>query len=81
MSDVIAGDRPSIWARSTIEELMSRQVARRKLCESEPSRGTAARSRDRGTFRPGLRVVAIEESARHQMSGWLDQFAGVTIEG
>jgi hypothetical protein len=81
MNDVLAGDRPSVWARSTVEELMSRQVTGHKPCEADSSRGTAARSRDRGVFRPGLRVVALAEPAPGEMSGWLNHPAGVTIEG
>lgn len=70
-----------IWARSTIEELLSRQVERTRSGDV----ATRAAVRDRqpqGQFRPGLRVVNIDDETRDgRVNRWLDHPAGAVIEG
>lgn len=70
-----------IWARSTIEELLSRQVERTRPCEQ--ATGAAAQERrQRGQFRPGLRVVNIDGTAGdRRVERWLDHPSGALIEG
>ena len=74
----------TIWARSTVEELLSRQFVRPRPCNVHSSKrktsGAIDRKRpeDAGLFRPGLRVVAIDGL---QIDRWLDDPVVVTIEG
>lgn len=69
-----------IWARTTVEELMSRQLILPRPCVATLP-GAAAQDRDGGLFRPGLRVVAIDGERGRQIDRWRANPAGVLIEG
>lgn len=71
----------TIWARTTVEQLMSRQFVRPRHCDQFATSGAASQDRNRGLFRPGLRVVDVGRLTRPQVNRWLDQPAGALIEG
>lgn len=79
MNNRMGGDRPSLWARSTIEQLMARQLAQPGPGERSDLQGAAAQARNRGAFQPGLRVVLIDE--RRGSGRWVNLAARETIEG
>lgn len=69
----------TIWAQSTVEELLSRQFTRPRPCTVHSSaRPAMPLAKKTGLFRPGLRVVAIDGP---QINRWLDDPVEVTIEG
>ena len=73
----------TIWAQSTIEELLSRQFVRPSRCASQHRSNNASprrpvRDAAQGAFRPGLRVVAIDGL---QIDRWVDDPVVVTIDG
>ena len=68
----------TIWAQSTVEELLSRQFVRPSPCNAYVAARRAAKVAEKGLFRPGLRVVAIDAL---QVDRWLDDPVAVTIEG
>lgn len=70
-----------IRSLSTAEELMTRQFVRPSYCERMSSTGGAVRARERGQFRPGLRIVELDEPADATDAGhWVDHPAGATID-
>lgn len=74
--------RDTIWAGTTLEQLLSRQVVPPRAWDALQANSPTARSTDRGLFRPGLRVVAMEErTGRRDADRWLDHPAGALIEG
>lgn len=68
----------TIWAQSTVEELLSRQFVRPRPCNVHSSARRTPPVVEKGVFRPGLRVVAIDGL---QIDRWLDDPMVVTIEG
>lgn len=70
-----------IWARSTIEQLLSRQCQHSASGKGQTGAAAQAR-RQRGQFRPGLRVIAIDaEGSAGHVDRWLDHPTCAVIEG
>lgn len=68
---------------STIEQLMARQLVRPILRHQPNNRSDEPSERERRGrgFRPGLRVVAIEDRPDSgRMERWQDEAAGMTID-